>query len=286
MGSPLSIKADPAPLPRATRLFAGRDWSITDYVCTAGPDDAAFEETREGFTIAAVVAGTFRYKADAGDAILHPGSVLLGNHATCYACGHEHSRGDRCIALNIAPGAFAEVAASACGSSRFRFRNPMLPAHAVMQSRFAALVASIAHHDAIEIETRCVSLVESVLAVASAAPAPSQRISAQDEKRIARVLHHIERHLPEPHDLEGLASVAGMSKYHFLRTFRRVTGHPPHQYILGLRLGRVAESLTREATPISRLALDVGFGDLSTFNSRFKRHFGETPKAWRRRTGR
>lgn len=285
MGTPISTVANAAPLPRATRLYAGRDCTLTDYVCTAGPGAPAFEETREGFTIAAVVAGSFRFRADSGDAILHPGAVLLGNHATCYACGHDHSRGDRCIALNIAPAVFAEVAASAAGSSRFHFRTPMLPATPVLQSRFGALVASLAQHDPAEIETRCVALVEDVLAMASATLAKAQQISAQDERRIARVLRHIEQHLPDPLDLDVLAGVAGMSKYHFLRTFRRITGQPPHQYVLGLRLSRVAERLAREATPIARLALDVGFGDLSTFNNRFKRLFGQSPKAWRRRNG-
>lgn len=286
MGSPATTRTEPGQKPRVTRLFEAGAWSITDYVCTAGPEDAAFEEARAGFTIAAVVYGTFRYKADMGDALLHPGAVLLGNHATCYACGHDHSRGDRCIALNIAPDAFAEVAASAAGASTFRFRVPMLPAQPVLQSRFAALAAGIARRDPIEIETQCVDLMERALALASATLAKPQQVSAHDERRIARALHFIEEHLADPLDLDALAGVAGMSKYHFLRTFRRITGQPPHQYVLGLRLSRVAVRLTQEATPISQLALDLGFGDLSTFNSRFKRHFGENPSLWRRRTRR
>lgn len=268
----------------ALRVHAsGRGWSLTEYVCNAGPDDPAFEEAREGFTMAAVLAGTFRYKADTGDAILHPGALLLGNDASCYTCGHAHSRGDRCVALNIAPALFAEVAASAAATARFRFAAPMLPAQPLVQARFAALLESMSGRDAVEIETSVVDVVEQVLTLSSAAPPKSQAISALDEKRIARALRHVEHNFDAPLDLDALADVAGMSKYHFLRTFRRLTGQPPHRYLLGLRLAAVARRLAREATPVSRLAIEAGFGDLSTFNARFKRHFGESPSAWRRR---
>jgi AraC-like DNA-binding protein len=274
----------PAP---ATHVHAsGNGWLLTEYVCMAGPDDAPFEEARDGFTMAAVRAGTFRYKADTGEAILHPGALLLGNDRACYACGHEHSRGDRCLAINIGPDLFAELAATAAGTSRFRFPQPMHPACPRVQTRFAALLDSVAGHDRIEIETRLLHLVEQVLADASASSPRPSRVSAQDEKRMARALQHIERHFTQPLDLDGLSAIAGMSKYHFLRTFRRVAGQPPHQYLLGLRMAHVAERLTREPGSVSQLAFASGFGDLSTFNARFKRHFGESPTAWRRRYGR
>jgi transcriptional regulator GlxA family with amidase domain len=124
-----------------------------------------------------------------------------------------------------------------------------------------------------------------VVALTSGSTAARVRVSAHDEKRIARALHRMERGFTEPLDLDGLADTAGMSKFHFLRTFRSITGQPPHRYLLTLRLAHVATRLSAEATPVATLALEAGFGDLSTFNSRFKAHFGESPTAWRRRTG-
>ena len=73
-----------------------------------------------------------------------------------------------------------------------------------------------------------------------------------------------------------------MSKYHFLRSFRHVVGATPYQYLLGLRLRRAAVALTTTARSVSAIALDAGFGDISTFNAHFRRAFGQSPTALRR----
>jgi AraC-like DNA-binding protein len=72
-----------------------------------------------------------------------------------------------------------------------------------------------------------------------------------------------------------------MSVYHFLRTFRQVAGLPPHQYVLHTRLRRAAVRLRTSNHPISAIAFDAGFGDLSTFNRRFRRVMGCSPGAYR-----
>jgi AraC family transcriptional regulator len=78
-----------------------------------------------------------------------------------------------------------------------------------------------------------------------------------------------------------MAAVAGMSKYHFLRVFRRQTGVTPHQYLISARLRRAALALTSSRRPVLEIALDAGFGDLSTFNRRFRVTFGLTPTQYR-----
>jgi len=66
-----------------------------------------------------------------------------------------------------------------------------------------------------------------------------------------------------------------MSKYHFLRSFKRQCGMTPH------RLRAAAFALRAADAPVARIALDQGFGDLSTFNRTFRRVMGVTPKAYR-----
>jgi AraC-like DNA-binding protein len=60
----------------------------------------------------------------------------------------------------------------------------------------------------------------------------------------------------------------------------------PYQFLLEARLRTVAGSILRSAVPISMAALDAGFGDISTFNARFRARFGLSPSAYRRRYGR
>ncbi|WP_428493042.1 helix-turn-helix transcriptional regulator [Rhodopila sp.] len=72
-----------------------------------------------------------------------------------------------------------------------------------------------------------------------------------------------------------------MTPYHFLRTFRRVVGMTPHQFVLRTRLQNAAVALRRSRRPVLEVALDAGFADLSTFNRRFRRVIGMTPRAYR-----
>jgi AraC-like DNA-binding protein len=72
-----------------------------------------------------------------------------------------------------------------------------------------------------------------------------------------------------------------MSKYHFLRLFRRMCGITPYRYIVGRRLRNAALALRRTRTPIALIALEQGFGDLSTFNRLFRQIMGCTPTEFR-----
>ncbi|MBV9587086.1 MAG: helix-turn-helix transcriptional regulator, partial [Alphaproteobacteria bacterium] len=87
----------------------------------------------------------------------------------------------------------------------------------------------------------------------------------------------------EPITLAGLARQAAMSPYHFLRTFCAVSGTTPYQFLLSQRLRRAAVRLRQTTDPISAIAYEAGFGDLSTFNRRFRRIIGTTPGVWRSR---
>jgi len=94
-------------------------------------------------------------------------------------------------------------------------------------------------------------------------------------------VRRIEREAHRPLTLAALAREAAMSPFHFLRTFRRVAGMTPHQFILRLRLHRAALRLRLDDEPITAIAYDAGFNDLSTFNRRFRRLMGVSPSAFR-----
>ena len=97
-----------------------------------------------------------------------------------------------------------------------------------------------------------------------------RRVSARDEQRIAQVLRHIEDHAAEQLNLDGLAKIAAMSKYHFLRTFQRIVGMPPYQFLLFVRMRRAAIRLVISSETVTTIAFEAGFGDLSSFNKRFR----------------
>jgi methylphosphotriester-DNA--protein-cysteine methyltransferase len=66
-------------------------------------------------------------------------------------------------------------------------------------------------------------------------------------------------------------------------SFRALTGVTPHQYLIALRLRRAATALRTTSKPVAAIAFELGFGDLSTFNARFRSAFGASPQRFRRR---
>lgn len=272
-----SRPAVPAPRP----LAQGEDWRLTEFRCEAGPQDRPYEEQHGRFSIAAVAEGSFTYRASHGSALLHPGALMLGNAGACFQCGHEHAKGDRCLALQMTPAYFEEVAASAAGSCRFRFQSAMLPAGAATLP-LGLLLERSAGQGALAAESLVATVVERVLALASG-ETPAAGLPPRDARRISRVLRHIEANAEDALDLDRLAGIAAMSKYHFLRSFRRAVGAPPYRYLLNLRMRRAALALAEGRESVASVALGAGFGDLSTFNRRFRALFGTTPGAWRRR---
>jgi len=263
-------------------LAAGTGWRVGEFVCRAGPGDRPFEERHEQVSISAVVEGTFRYRAAAGTALLYPGAFMLGNADTCFECGHEHGTGDRCIGFQFEPWLFEEIAATAAGSSRYRFPVAMLPAVAASAPvAVAAAAGAAAAPSAAAAEAWAIRIADRVLALLSGTVPKPAAPSPRDARRIGAVLRYIETHADEALDLDALAGIARMSKYHFLRTFRRLAGATPHGYLIGLRLRRAALRVKTTGDPVSAIAFDAGFGDLSTFNARFRTTFGAAPTAFR-----
>jgi AraC-like DNA-binding protein len=262
-------------------IAAGRDWQIADIVCRAGPEDRPFEERHSRMSISAVVAGAFRYRAEQGEALLYPGALLLGNAGACFECGHEHGHGDRCLAVHIDPDLFEEISASATGSHRFRFAAAALPAMPELLPTLVELEAMTEAARPLAAGSLVIRLVERVGETLSGGKLAPKKPGRGDERRIGTVLRHIEANADGPLDLDALAARATMSKYHFLRTFRRVTGVTPYQFVLGLRMRRAAVRLATSADPVAAIAYDAGFGDLSTFNSRFRDLFGASPTKFR-----
>jgi AraC family transcriptional regulator len=97
---------------------------------------------------------------------------------------------------------------------------------------------------------------------------------------LLRVTEYIEAHLGEDLSLLALAAQAGVSRVHFVRQFRRLTGLAPHQYVLRRRAERAAALLQSEDACLKALALEVGFSSQSHLTVAFRRIYGTTPGAY------
>lgn len=81
--------------------------------------------------------------------------------------------------------------------------------------------------------------------------------------------------------VEEMAAAAGLSRAHFSREFKRAFGESPRSYLLTRRLERAAALLRNTDRSVADICLSVGLQGIGSFTSSFKRHFGQTPTAYR-----
>jgi AraC family transcriptional regulator len=274
--------------PPSSRLVAqGDGWRVADVVCTAGPRSRPYEEQHSDVSIAMVVAGSFQYRAGSaagpGRELMTPGSVMLGNPGQFFECGHEHSTGDRCLAFWYSPECFENIAADAGRIRRPEFHALRLPPLREISPLLARASAGLtAPQDASWEEISLQLAAQAVQLAGGRSPAPEYP-QPSAVARVTRTLRMIERLLAEGGSagLGSLAREAGLSPYHYLRTFERLTGLTPHQYVLRARLREAARRLVTGQARILDVALDCGFGDVSNFNRAFRGEFGVSPRAFR-----
>ena len=96
-----------------------------------------------------------------------------------------------------------------------------------------------------------------------------------------RVCEFVEEHLEENISIQALANIAGLSMYHFARTFKQSEGMTPHEFIIRCRVQRVKDLLSETDLPLSEIALASGFSDQSHCARRFREHVGVTPSSYR-----
>jgi len=102
------------------------------------------------------------------------------------------------------------------------------------------------------------------------------------ERRIHRVIDHVQAHLADDLTLERLASVAAFSPFHFHRIFAAITGETLSAFIRRIRLERAAGALTLlPDTSTLEIALSYGFSSAATFARAFRAHFGMSATQWR-----
>jgi AraC-like DNA-binding protein len=302
----------------ARALAGGTGWRVENVLCTFGPRDQPFEERHDGVCIAMVVAGSFAYRAATGRELLTPGALLLGNTGDCFECGHRHGAGDRCIAFHYAPAFFERLAADAgLARGNLQFKRARLPSQRALSPLIARACvgaggatggevgavagagsavgaganagasagagAGVSGSAATAWDELAVELAATTLQAAGALTRSAAPASATACSRVAQTVRLIDDTPGAPHSLASLAAAAGLSEFYFLRTFQRVTGVTPHQYLLRARLRAAALRLQDGGAKVVDIAFDCGFNDLSNFNHAFRAEFASSPRAWRAR---
>jgi AraC family transcriptional regulator len=116
---------------------------------------------------------------------------------------------------------------------------------------------------------------------ATPVPRPAARggLAAWQQRR---VIDFMEEHLAETISLSELAHLVRLSPYHFLRSFKRSFGMPPHRYWTSRRIERAKALLADPRQSVTKVAVDVGFSGTSSFSATFHRVTSRSPSDYRR----
>ena len=102
------------------------------------------------------------------------------------------------------------------------------------------------------------------------------------EARLAQTIEFMAVCYDEKISLQDLANLAGMSPYHYLRSFKKYTGKAPYQYLTDIRVGRVKELLRSPELSITEACSQCGLDYGNHFSAIFKRLTGYSPRQFRK----
>ncbi|MDY6328164.1 MAG: AraC family transcriptional regulator [Lachnospiraceae bacterium] len=114
---------------------------------------------------------------------------------------------------------------------------------------------------------------------------PTHQEQSLTNLRMQKILQFIEMHFSEDITLSDLAHSANISKSECSRCFKDSLDTTPYNYLIEFRLSKAARLLKDSHEPISNIAADVGFNQLSHFGKCFKDKTGYSPREYRKRMG-
>ena len=227
------------------------------------------------YVIGFIERGRRRLFAGGRERLLKEGEAVVFNPQDDHGCRAADGRPLHYLGLHIEARTLEKLAGRLFGRE-FRPRFTALPSALALEVKYFHDFF-MAEEQTRAVETAFEEFLKKILT--RAVPGNEDIIGGQQGLEAARTV--MERKFAEPLSLERLSSVAGMSKYHFLRAFSRRTGLSPHSYLLALRVARARELLA-EGWTLSEAALQTGFVDQSHFSNRFKTITGLTPDSYRR----
>ncbi|AOH56285.1 AraC family transcriptional regulator [Peribacillus muralis] len=102
------------------------------------------------------------------------------------------------------------------------------------------------------------------------------------EEWIEHIAEWLDKHFCEPLTLNKIADISHGSPYHLQRSFKRVMGMTPNEYVQRLRIEKACSLLESSGQPVAEIGLAVGFSSVPYFMTLFKKKMGITPMAYRK----
>jgi len=104
--------------------------------------------------------------------------------------------------------------------------------------------------------------------------------SYKDKEEIIKGKEYIEDRWKEEFDIDKMASAVNLSRYHYMRLFKKHTGQTPFDYYQDVKIGKIKERLRDKNLSITQVFADCGV-DYGNFVKIFREKVGMTPSQYR-----
>ena len=260
-----------------TTLLRHESLTVIDYRCDAGPHVAPFVELHDAFSVSYVRKGSFGYRLRGESFELVAGAILIGHPGDEFICTHDHHVcGDECLSFRVTPALIETI-----GARTELWRIGAVPPLPELMVLGELAQAAAEGKNTVGLDEAAMLFTARFVDVVSGRKRKPREPRAADRRRAVEAALWMDAHSDQPIDLESAAHEAGLSSFHFLRVFANVLGVTPHQYLVRSRLRHAARLLADGAGPITDIAFDVGFADLSNFVNTFHRAAGVSPRRFR-----
>jgi AraC-like DNA-binding protein len=104
------------------------------------------------------------------------------------------------------------------------------------------------------------------------------RAGAHTQSLVPAVNVYIADNLARPIRIRDLADTLGLSRSHFSRNFRKITGQSPQRYVIRTRLERARALLANPSLTLAEIAGRCGFSSASHLSRLYRQEFKSTPR--------
>lgn len=234
--------------------------------------------THEGFAVGVIENGALGFDYRGQSLIASPGTINLANPDEAHN-GHAVAETGWTYRMFYLDACLLREAASEIAG---RPDNMPFFQAGVIHDRY---LAGIIHRLHVTMEKKETSLLEqesrllwmlTQLVMRHADAPPRLKSVGREHCSVTRAREYIEAYYNEDVSVAQLASVANLSRFHFIRVFSRETGLTPHVYLTQVRI-RHARRLLAKGWSVAPVAYETGFVDQSHLTRHFKRILGITP---------
>jgi AraC-like DNA-binding protein len=233
----------------------------------------AFEpHTHDGFGLGAIESGVERFRYRGADHLAPPGALVCMNPDELHT-GHAETEGGWRYRMVYVDRAAAE---EVMGERDWWFADAVRMSPHEARRVTALLDALWQAREPLAYDDLLLSLLQTFRPHARIRPA-----STEPAGRFAPVVDYLREHLARRITTDELAAVAGLSPFHFLRSFRRSYDATPQQVLMALRLDAAKRQLAAGTAPAD-VAADTGLADQAHLTRAFARRYGVTPARYQR----